>query len=468
VTARPPGDAGAAPASTQPTASPTPADTLSEDGTDEFDETVPAGKSVTVPIDYEGSTWGSLTGLGRAAGLAVTLRGKPLSVEKGTGVIGTNWWFGESGENPANGDLVIKNTTGSPIEVVGFVMIYTRRHLSIAGVIQKVRKGQGVSFDISLTQATDADDVTAWSIADGQTTAPVRVTKVATGHWTGWATFSAGGDYEIHAKTAQSHMRAATNFVSVAAEDVTLSPSFAEQVTDSDNDGLINKLVLTPTITVPVAGEYMANATLFDQAGVEVTTNFGHGALDLTAGSQPIDLEFDGSLIYKSGRWGPYTLHVAVVYDSTPHDVLEIADAVLGQTKAYDYMQFQRERVAIDWSALTSKAVDADGDGKFEQLQLNGFVTVETAGEYDINAGLYADSQWDHVAGASITVRLSSGRNLFTLVFKGSDIAGSGRDGPYVAGSFNCYLTRGVGFQLLSQPTRALTTIAYKATQFGG
>ena len=326
MTARPSVDAGAA-------------DSTTQDGTDDFDEMVPAGSSVTVPIDYEGSTWGSLMGVGRAAGLLVTLRGKPLSVEKGTGALGTNWSFGESGQDPANGDLVIKNTTGSPIEVVGFVMIYTRRHLSIAGVIQNVRKNQDVSFDISLTQATEADDVTAWSIASDQTTAPVRVTKVATGHWTGQATFSAAGDYEIHAKTAPAHIRTATNYVSVAAEDVTLSPTFAEKVSDLDHDGLFDKLILTPTIAVPVAGEYMVNATLFDQTGVEVTTN-GQGVRNLTAGSQPIDLEFDGSVIYKSGREGPYTLHVSVVHHSTPHDALEIADAVLGQTKAYDYMQF--------------------------------------------------------------------------------------------------------------------------------
>jgi hypothetical protein len=261
-------------------------------------------------------------------------------------------------------------------------------------------------------------------------------------------------------------MRAATNFVSVAAEDVTLSPSFAEQVTDWDHNGLIDKLILTPTITVPVAGEYTVKATLFDQAGVEVTTNGGQGVWNLTAGSQPIDIEFDGPFIYTSGRWGPYTLHVKVVRFSTPHEILEIADAVLGQTKAYDYMQFQRELVAIDWSSLTSKGVDTDGDGKFEQLRLNGFVTVQTAGEYDIRAVLYADNPWDTVDWADTTVQLSAGRNPFTLVFKGSAIAASGRDGPYIARDFICSMSGAGGFQ--PRPLGIThTTSAYKATQFG-
>jgi hypothetical protein len=65
-------------------------------------------------------------------------------------------------------------------------------------------------------------------------------------------------------------------------------------------------------------------------------------------------------------------------------------------------------------------------------------------------------------------VQLSVGRNPFTLIFMGSAIAASGRDGPYAVEGFNCYLKASGGFESLPQPTKAHTTSAYKATQFGG
>ena len=47
-------------------------------------------------------------------------------------------------------------------------------------------------------------------------------------------------------------------------------------------------------------------------------------------------------------------------------------------------------------------------------------------------------------------------------------IAASGRDGPYVASDFTCSMSGAGGFQPRPQPGITQTTIAYKATQFGG
>ncbi len=133
------------------------------------------------------------------------------------------------------------------------------------------------------------------------------------------------------------------------AGDVSFGSGFDEQTVDSDHDGLIDELVLTPTITIPSAGEYQVYANLLDASGVEVATNAGQGAGNLAAGSQPLRLEFDGTSIYQSGRWGPYTLEVTVVRFSLPlPTVTDIADARLGQTAAYDYMQFQHDRPSLE------------------------------------------------------------------------------------------------------------------------
>ena len=167
--------------------------------------------------------------------------------------------------------------------------------------------------------------------------------KEATGRWTVIATFSAAGDGYIGASTVGSRVRTASRMVSVVAGDVSFASGFDEQAVDSDRDGFIDELVLTPTITIPSAGEYQAHAKLLDASGVEVITN-SQGARDLAAGSQPLRLEFDGNGIYHSGRWGPYTLEVTVIRSLPLPTVTDIADARLGQTAPYDYMQFQPDR----------------------------------------------------------------------------------------------------------------------------
>jgi hypothetical protein len=208
----------------------------------------------------------------------------------------------------------------------------------------------------------------------------------------------------------------------------------------------------------------MANAYLYDQSGVEVAMADG-GERDLVSGAQPLNLKFDGKSIYKSGRWGPYTLRVTIVHDSTT-TTIELDDARLGETAAYDYMQFQHDRVAVDPKSIATKAVDTNGDGLFDELDLTGTVTVETAGLYVINTSLYATEPWKPVAFASTTVQLAQGSNPFKLVFKGADIAKSGRDGPYVESGLFCYL-EGYEFESLGMLVPDYTTAAYEASQFG-
>jgi hypothetical protein len=242
-----------------------------------------------------------------------------------------------------------------------------------------------------------------------------------------------------------------------------LGPGFEEQVQDTDQDGLIDELDATTTVDLALSGEYLANATLTDRTGQVVATN-GQGEMSLASGSQPLILKFDGSLIYRSGLWGPYTLHVMIVRLGVPTTTL-VDDAVLGATAVYDPMQFQHERVSFDPRSLAFKAVDADGDGLYEELDFTGTVIVENPGLYVINTMIYAQEPWTWIAMASEEVQLRSGSNTFRLVFKGSDISKSGRDGPYVEAGLLCYLKAGSGDDSPSPPPN-LTTAPYKASQF--
>jgi hypothetical protein len=465
VTPRPSRDAGSAPVtSAGPTSASTPADAPGEDGTNYFDKTVPARRTISVPIDFEGSSWGTVAAYTKSNGLTVTFHGKTLTSQETSQQPWPVWSFGVSMDNPANGDLTIKNTTGSPVEVAGYAMIYTRRHLTIEPSSRFMHKGQEISIDVSLTQATAADSVTV-AVADtkGNST-PISVTRVGTGHWTGHATFSAVGDFVIRASTSGSRMRTAMSDVQVSAGDVTLSSTFAEQLVDSDHDGLANELRIASMITVRSAGNYMANAQLVDQTGFLVATAVT-GEIQLVAGTQPLSLEFDGYLIYKAGRWGPYTVEVTIVHETTTGNMIEVDDARLGQTAAYDYMQFQHDRIAVDPASISSKAVDTNGDGLFDELDLSGTVTVETPGLYAINSALLGNRLFGQVASEYMTFQLAAGASPFTIVYKGSDIAASGVDGPYTLLNLDVYLNAdpmsdngGISLDY--------TTAAYKASQF--
>jgi hypothetical protein len=427
---------------------------------------VAAKASVTIPIDFEGSSHGSVVVYARSDGLSVTFAGKVLESSPAAIMGATGMAYSAGWDNPTNGDLVVKNTTGTPMQAAGGTMILTSRHLAIKPSPTHPRKGERTSYEASLTEATAADDLTAsiWN-AEGNST-PAVVTKLGTGQWTILATFSEAGDNFIRATTTGTHLREASSTVSVVAGDVTFSPGFDEQVVDSNRDGLIDKLVLTPTITIPSAGEYQALAKLVDASGFEVATN-GQGAVNLAAGSQPISLEFDGKYIYQSGRWGPYTLEVTIDRSLPLPTTIDVADARLGQTAVYDYMQFQHDRIAVDPKSMSSKAVDTNGDGLYDELDITGTVTVETPGLYALNSGLYGNKPFGQVAAEYMTFQLAAGANSFTLVYKGSDIAKSGVDGPYTLLDLDVYLS--------ADPMDApgpiqlnYSTPPYKASQFAG
>jgi hypothetical protein len=463
VTPRPTRDSGAGPTAL-PTSSPA-ADELRQEGTGFFTKTVPAKGSISVPIDFEGSTWGAVSLMTQADKQIVTFGDTTLTSQKHPLLKDGYWGFASSLDNPTNGDLVVKNPTPSPVDVVGYTMIMTRRHLTITSSNTFPTKGQAVSFDVRLTEATDADDATMTLVDSKGTQTPVDLIRVGAGHWAGTATVSALGDMDIRASTTGSRMRIATGALTVGAGGVSISPAFDEQVEDTDHDGLIDKLVVTPTMTIPSAGKYMVNAVLTDESGF-VVSNSGTGEVALAAGSQPVKLEFAGDTIYKAGRWGPYAIKVTVDHETSGATTVEL-DTVLGHTATYDYMQFQHERVAFDPKSLAATAVDKDGDGRFDEIDFTGTVTVEEPGLYVINTSLYADNPWDYVAGADGEFQLTAGSNTFRLVFKGSDIAKSGRDGPYVEEGLLCYLDS-APMDITSSDGPRYTTPTYEASQFSG
>ena len=436
---------------------------MSQEGTGYFSQTIPARGTTKVSLDFEGSTWGAVTVLAKSAGVTVAFSGSRLEAKDASALGPGAFSYSVASDNPVNGELAIANTTGSPVAVAGYISILTRRHLTVVASTLFPHKGDDLSFDMSLSQATGADVVTATLVDEKGNATALSITKTGLGHWIGHLALASVGTFAIRASTTGTRFRAAIAQLEVAAGLVTLSSTFQEQVVDSDHDGLIDELDLTPTITVAVTGKYMANANLYDRYGAQVTGDLD-GEIDLVAGAQPLKLRFGGKYIYESGRWGPYTLRVTVTHD-TPAATIELDDAKLGDTAAYDYMQFQHNRLAVDPKSLSSKAVDTNGDGLFDELDVTGTVTVETAGTYDINSGLYGSHPWDQVAAEYMQFQFSPGENKFTVVYKGSDIAASSQDGPYEVPSFVVYLAADPMADAPSSSVNYMTA-PYPARQF--
>jgi len=96
--------------------------------------------------------------------------------------------------------------------------------------------------------------------------------------------------------------------------------------------------------------------------------------------------------------------------------------------------------MAFDPESLSSKAVDTNGDGLFDELDLTRHGDGRNRRPVLHQLGAVRES-WGQVAAEYMTFQLSAGPNRVTLVYKGSDIAKAGQDGPYVVPTLDGYLT---------------------------
>ncbi len=218
-------------------------------------------------------------------------------------------------------------------------MIETSRTLTITAPAHQYGHGASVDFDVVLTEPQAGDTATAQLRDPTDSQSDITLTPAGAGHWTGHVTpGGGGGSYTIMVAVPGASPRFTSYEILVASGTVTLSSGFSERLVDSDHDGLANKLVLSPTVTVQNPGTYSVVGYLLDSTGAEIDVTGGD--VDLVAGAQPLDLAFDGSTIYKSGKSGPYRLaKVAILSQSK---ATEASAADMGLTQAYDYKVFQR------------------------------------------------------------------------------------------------------------------------------
>ncbi|MDF2626197.1 MAG: hypothetical protein K0R39_28 [Symbiobacteriaceae bacterium] len=226
---------------------------------------------------------------------------------------------------------------------------------------------------------------------------------------------------------------------------------------DTDGDGLFNYLEADISTAVTTPGAYQVAARLTDAGGH--TLALAGTSANLGAGPGTVQLRFDGTLLGESGFTGDLSVVDAALIRSDGG----LADFRSGPwtLSGYSAGQFLQQAIHV-LPGIADQALDTDGDGLYDRLDVTLQVEVDLPGWYDVNARL-VDSTEAEIVWAWEMPELSAGVNTIVLHFDGGAIRGNGRNGPYHVRDFSLYpQATGKGINIYDLHT----TAPYDASQF--
>jgi hypothetical protein len=374
--------------------------------------TVPAGSFVDVPADFEGSSRAVLLVLSPTTetGLTASFGGTELQPLDflGSPVLGADL------APPLNGMVRLTNSTSSPIEAAVLVAPESLRAMSVVVTPSLASVGEPVTVTASLT-VSDAGDSPRAQVtdADGAVVADLALSPTGTaGTYSATFTPPHADTYSVASAVDGLRPRRATDVFTVSAGGARLTGNFNETLSDANGNGLADVLLVRPDLSVVRPGSYRVSARLVDASGVVV--GVAGTRAELASGDQVVDLRFEGKDIFATGRSGPYRVVDVTLSQDDVGMELEQEVALLGQTGAYDYHQFEHFKIEIDRDGFADETVDRNGDGEIDYLDVAGKVRVDDGGTYAVNALLVAGDGTE-VAESQGQVVLATGLNDFTL-----------------------------------------------------
>jgi len=197
---------------------------------------------------------------------------------------------------------------------------------------------------------------------------------------------------------------------------------------DTDGDGLYNELPYSLRITTEQGGRYSVSAELQTEG---VVVDRAQMTLNLVPGTSGVILAFDGRQIYSRGLDGPFSLGNLILSD-LQSDLVAIMQKVEDAGAAsppYSYLEFQRDAIVLTGDNVEN-AVDANGDGAFDELRVRIGVNVVIQGEYLMSATL-ENNCGEEVGFVQREVGLVAGINNIEFVFPGRAIGRASVDGPF-------------------------------------
>ncbi|TDR46744.1 hypothetical protein DFR29_103280 [Tahibacter aquaticus] len=411
----------------------------------------PAVAAADPDIEYEQS---DIPG-GRAAvyGLLAAEAGI-WTVEVAAGALGSSVAYAVQAQLQ-NADLVLSSPSiGEALSIGGQVVLkaaVTDAQVPVTGasVTARVRRPDATVQNFAMRDDGIAPDTVA---NDGIYQATVADNKLA-----GFqpVAFSASG---VRANGA-AFSREIFGLIAVSSANASFTGTLSDAGEDSNSDGLFDHLVLRAQVNAGAAGEYRIYGELTDSAG---NRHEAAQVIALQAGTNVVELRFDGAAIFARAIDGPYTVAVLRLAQNTPEGAVPAAELSSAfQTAAYRYTAFQHEPIRVSGSA-TSAGVDSDGDRLFDLLNIHVDADIDRAGFYQWS-GVLVDRNGNELGFAFGAADLVAGTNRLLFSFDAVPIGRSGVDGPYF---LRDVLIFGAGANAVVD--LAIPTLPFSANQFEG
>lgn len=250
------------------------------------------------------------------------------------------------------------------------------------------------------------------------------------------------GIYELSAAaTGTRHeipfTRTTFSQVQVSSGTASISGAFNDRGIDTDGDDLYNELQIDVPIQVTSSGEYSVFGELQSTTGTVVARANASG--ELTSGQHVLTIGFSGEEIWSNGGNGQFKLTNLTLMDMSTADLPVQIDfkALPYTTKTYDRDEFQH--AAIGLTGVTHDyGVDANSNGKFDELVVEVEVSLQTGGNYSWS-GRLVDGGGHEFGVYSVDGNFESGLRNLTFRFDGNTIGASHRSGPYYLVDFELW-----------------------------
>lgn len=240
---------------------------------------------------------------------------------------------------------------------------------------------------------------------------------------------------------------------------VAFTGTFSDTLVDVNSNSLYDILQIEVELDVQEEKEFTVIGELQGSAGAIVVAQ---KTVTLSPGSQTVNLDFDGGMIFFSRQDGPYYLKSLRVEDVDDNRLDFIQDAYTVDSTSYVYSMFEHGPDTINSATFADTVLDVDADGDYDYLTVAFGVEVAADGEYRFHANL-KDTSGELVTDIIQDFNLSAGSDSLMLDFSGGDIYAHGVDGPYQVTSISMF---DVGGELLDYIPVAYTTGSYAAGDF--
>ena len=229
----------------------------------------------------------------------------------------------------------------------------------------------------------------------------------------------------VSSQSFQTQAYKADSFVSVLEPTGTQT----DRGIDINGNGLFDALSVTFGGTFLQAGTFLFTGSLSDSSGTH--TVYSEELVTVVPGDQTLTLEFVGSDIHALQMDGPYRIDIAL-RDPESQDLVDQI-SLPQETQGYRYAEFDPNTVPANISVpgtAADQGIDTNGNGLFDELQVDLDVEAPVAGDYAWSAHL-ADAVGTEIGFHTGRATLVAGKAAIRLLFNGTRIGANGRDGPY-------------------------------------